>query len=281
MPGTIQNTTLVLRHPKGNLPNSAPSVNKTEDLMAYARFFEALAMGMEPGGVGGAMVDIHRGTTDAQPKPAQAKITLAGADGGAYSTTINGVAIASTGTNGNNAATAAAIAVAVRAESSALVAGIVDVSNLAATITLASCVAGEWVEIDGMKLHSVDGGRLDHNQFDVSGNDTADAASLVAQINAHPTLCHKFWAENSAGVVTVRQRSGTTGAKLRTSNSTTAAVSAAALASSAVLLVSAQMAGVIGNLVTLAVTGTAATASAARLTGGVGGNSASPKRFRF
>lgn len=259
---TLQNTVLVIKHPKGLLPANAPSVNKAMDMMAYADFFRRLGSGMEPGRPGEVRVDIHRGTTDAAP-------------------------VAATG-----------------------------------TITLATCPAGQVIQINGVDFLAVNGAATaGNNEFDISGDDTADAAALAAAIVACTTagVAGEVTATSALGVVTVTALrkgtggnaitlknggirangtvtySGSSGAQTVTingvqvynatgaSDAANATAAAAAINASANALVSGHVkavarAGVCyiystqdgtqGNTNTLAATGTGATASGARLTGG-------------
>lgn len=68
--------------------------------------------------------------------------TVAGADGGTYRTTINGVDVDATGTNGDDTATAASIAAAINASTNALVLGFVRASSSLGTVTLLAVRGG-------------------------------------------------------------------------------------------------------------------------------------------
>jgi len=100
------------------------------------------------------------------------------------------------------------------------------------TVTCASVLANDTVTINGVVLTAVNGTPA-ANQFDMSGNATAEAASLVAAINANATLAGLVLASNVAGVVTVEALNGGLSGNaisLASSNGTRLAVSAAALA---------------------------------------------------
>lgn len=103
------------------------------------------------------------------------------------------------------------------------------------TVTCASVQAADEVTIDGVVLTAVSGTPA-ADEFDISGSDTADAASLVAAIAANATLAARVSASSALGVVTIQARdAGALGnsISLASSNGTRLAVSAAALASGA------------------------------------------------
>lgn len=81
-----------------------------------------------------------------------------------------------------------------------------NASAASQTITLASCPAGQVVEINGVRFTAVNGTAVAaYNEFDMSGNDTADAAALAAAINActDARVSGVLTASSSLGVVTV------------------------------------------------------------------------------
>lgn len=84
------------------------------------------------------------GGTLAQYEGAQATQTtvVSGADGGTYRTTINGVNVDATGTNGNDTTTAASIVTAINASTDALVRGHVTATSSGGTVTLTAVRGG-------------------------------------------------------------------------------------------------------------------------------------------
>lgn len=112
-----------------------------------------------------------------------------------------------------------------------------------ATITLESC-ATDTVTIGGVTFTGAAEPSGDE-EFETDGDDTADAAALAAKINAHPTVSKAVVATSAAGVVTVTCR----------------------------------VKGVVGNLITLAKTGTTITLSDATLTDGTGGAQSTAKTY--
>lgn len=232
----------------------------TRKLKAYINGLQALLQGTHRG-----FSTIHRDTLCA----AQTLVVSTGS--GAVGATINGVTVTDTAT-GVDAADAALIAVAINASTNALVQYFVEADNRSATITLASCTAGTQVFICGItftaRAGTVQPG--ERGTFTIGGTDTADAASLVAAIKAHPAVSDKVWPIASAGVITIHSRRASTPALDLTLKgvATIAAASAAVLTSSAKVLVSAIRKGLPGNAITLAASGTGITATAARLAGG-------------
>lgn len=73
---------------------------------------------------------------------ASGTVTISGADGGTYATTINGVTINATGTNGNDTATAASIVTAIQASTNALVRGLVVASSSVGVVTITATRGG-------------------------------------------------------------------------------------------------------------------------------------------
>lgn len=80
------------------------------------------------------------------------------------------------------------------------------VQRATGTITAASAIAGDSCVIKGVMFTGVAGatGVGKPNNFSIDTSDTAAAADLAAQINAHPSLAGYVTATSSAGVVTVR-----------------------------------------------------------------------------
>lgn len=188
--------------------------------------------------------------------------TASGAVGGV----INGVTVTATWAT-SDINSASLVAAAINASADALVKDLVEACNLAATFTLATTLAGDSVSILGYTFTAQPSATLRYDEFNQSGTDTADAASLVTQINAREGLNQLVWASSSAGVVTVRQIAGTT-AKGVLAKSGAAITLSGQLAATATVLVTSYRPGVAGNCITLAASGTGVTASVARLAGG-------------
>lgn len=168
--------------------------------------------------------------------------------------TINGVALTATWAT-SDANSCSLVAAAIVASSNALIRDVVQACNLAATFTLSSVGVGESVTILGYTFTAKPTSTLQANEFNQSGNDTADATSLAAQINARPGLNEKVIATSAAGVVTVRQITGTTAAGTLSKSGAGITLSGQ-LAATAEILVTALRPGVMGNCVTIAASGT-------------------------
>jgi phage tail sheath gpL-like len=107
----------------------------------------------------------------------------------------------------------------------------VDPAKASGTVTCASVQAADTVTIDGVVLTAVSGTPA-ADEFDISGTNTAAAASLVAAINANATLDGRVTATSALGVVTVQaDQYGEDGnsVSLASSDGTRLAVSGAAL----------------------------------------------------
>lgn len=187
-------------------------------------------------------------------------------------TAVAGVAAADQfSIDGNDVADASALVAAINASTQTLISGVLRATNFAATVTLASVAAGEWVEVAGVKLTAVATANADdRNVFSISGDDTADGVALAAAINAHPSLKDRVLASNVAGVVTVRRLppAGTEAPALAKSGAGIT-LSGSALAATAVVLVTSTVKGKQANANTLASSnGGRLAVSGARLTGG-------------
>lgn len=162
---------------------------------------------------------------------------------------------------------------------SAIITKNLEASNLAVTITLSSCTAGTGVSIAGYQFIArsvVPTNPRNLGDFSQAGTDTQDAASLVTAINTHPVLAHNVVASNSSGVVTVRQRRGTSSLgkvlviAIPGVTPSGLSVGAADFAATATVLVSAKQRGTVGNMATISTPDSTITVSGARLTGGTG-----------
>lgn len=197
---------------------------------------------------------------------------------GTLSTTINGTQVDATA-GGSDTASATAIVAAINAD--ATVSKYVVATNFGTTLTLASVAAATVVNILGVRLTAVSG-TAGVDQFDISGNDTADAAALVTAINGHAYLSQLCWATSAAGVVYLFSRAGlATGAGPVYADKSTVTVAAATLAASANVCIQAKQSGELGNCCTLTVSGTGVTALAAKLVNGAGTSGATALLYKL
>lgn len=222
---TIANRALFLSTPEGELPTAAQlRDNPGEALERVSKWFSRMAGGMESGSPGESRVQLVESASAAAITAAVGTITLASCAANTV-IEINGVPFtAFSGTpivannefdmSGTDAADATSLAAAINASTTAGISGVVQASNIAGTLTLVSVAAGETVTIDGVTL-TARAIVTNNEEFSQAGTDTVDAASLVSVINAHPYLNRKFYASSAAGVVTLRQLTGTTGAVIR------------------------------------------------------------------
>lgn len=100
------------------------------------------------------------------------------------------------------------------------------------TVTLTAIAADATVTVDGV-VFTAKASPSGIAQFDQSGDNDADAASLVAKINAHPSLTTRVTATAASNVVTIRAYSPGTAGNDITLASSTEAVSGATLANGA------------------------------------------------
>lgn len=173
-------------------------------------------------------------------------------------------------------ASADAFVVAFNASVSALVANIVAAGQAKkAAIVLVSVAAGDEVTVMGYKFTARNGGTLKLGEFDMSGTDTADAASLAAAINATPGLNQRYYAYNNSNAVQLLPLFTSAAPAGDIINATKGTgFTLTQLAASSVCAIYALRPGALGNHVTLAASGTGVTLANAisRLVGGVGDN---------
>lgn len=213
----------------------------------------------------------------ANPLKAYGTVTFASSSG-TVGVLIAGVSITVTWAT-SDAASGTLLAAAINASTNALVQYQVQASNFAGTITLSTCTAGSVITLGDHKFVAVAGAAGDNtNEFTIAGTDTADATALVTAMLGVQYIRENYVVTSSSGVVTVRQRSGTSVLNVL-GKYNDSGVSLSAIAASAVTLISAIEPGVTGNQVTIAATGTNVTAagvtgadSVIRLTGGAGNN---------
>ncbi len=233
MSAALQNHLISITAPKGVIPDLS---QPRRDLTSLADFFNALAIGNAHQD---SQIDVLRGATDAasaQPYAVLALATCAALTG----VKINGVTFTAlaTGTanatynqftiSGSDAEDATALVAAINVSASAGVAGVVQACNLSCDVTLAAVVAGDFLTLAGVKLTATQMASDRNNTFTMSGTDTVDGDSLAATINAHPYLRRKVMAFSASGVVTLRQKSGTTPLTISSSSSTIAITQASA-----------------------------------------------------
>jgi hypothetical protein len=186
---------------------------------------------------------------------------------------------------GNDKRTARSICNCIAASSTALVSSHVAGACRKGIVTCATVISGSTVTLDSVKLRAIKettdsgGARVatfPDDVFGIGASDTATGDCLVNCINNHPKLRERFYATNSTGAVTIRERppEATNPPPLVTSDGSTLAVTATVngcLADSALLLVQALQPGVAGNAITVATSsgGTLGIdGSASRLAGG-------------
>ncbi len=189
---------------------------------------------------------------------------------------------------GNNVVTATSLALSINSSTTALVSKHVEASNWAGSVTLSNCTAGTKLMIGMHEFTAVATAAnvVNVGDFSISSTDTNDAVALVNAINAHPVLCHQVVASNSSGVVTIRQRRGTSAlTTMHVSAVPTVTPSGMSITTqfvaTSVVLISALHEGQSGNAVTTASSGAtvAITGSLARLTGGTGAASGTTVRM--
>lgn len=211
--------------------------------------------------------------------PAVAGLSMASSSG-AVGGTIGGTLITVTWAT-SDTASSTALAAAIRA--SATHNRKVTATNLSMRVSLATVTAGQYIDICGIRFTAVNGTPANVGEFDMSGADSADAASLAQAIMRHPSLAGRYVALSSSGSVYVFPSSDRSGNVMGTKfeaitnpgGFSTLTVNVATLTAGAVTAVIAATGGDIGNEVRLTASGTNVTAvtngSAGFLGNGCGG----------
>jgi len=160
----------------------------------------------------------------------------------------------------------------INASANALVQDLIKASNLKATITISTGVAGAVLTIMDVVLRAVKTGvsSPEAGEFAIGASDTLTAVNLVAAINNHPVLRESCVATSSLGVVTVYSVFAVPDYTSLTSSGSGFTASGAFAAGTTVMLTSLWK-GTLGNHITLALSGTGVTVSGARFTGGTNG----------
>jgi hypothetical protein len=259
-----------LRHRRpvdyGTTPGSTTITRRGRDLL---RRFANNVMGVLGGTGDGAYTLSTSGTVE--PAFANAGISASSVTT-SFAATINGVAVSVT-PSGGDAASCLLLANAINNSTNALVQGLVTASNLSATVTCASTVAGDTVTVCGFTFTATNGttpsivSGQNLFAFDASGANSADATNLAAAINSAPVLNHYVFAVPVAAVVRIFSRTavwpsgpGVPGNTL-TSSGSTVAVSGSSLASSGFVGICATYPGAQGNTMTIAASATGGTAA--------------------
>lgn len=178
--------------------------------------------------------------------------------------TIGGTLI-EVATGASDVATQTALAAAIRANTT--LNQFVTASNISAYMTLATVVAGTTVKVGNITFTAVAAAAnvVEFGQFNINGNDTADAAALALAINRHPALQQRIRAVSIAGVVRLvlldSARASLGVETISEPSASTITVNQATFVASANCFVIAAIPGVIGNFVTVVASGTGMTYS--------------------
>lgn len=270
-------STVVIQHRKPvDLGRNNQSQNR-EVLTALAQMLQD-----SNGSVDALTGNFNQATTGSK---AGATLLISGG-AGAVGGVINGVTVTATFAT-SDANTAGLISTAINASSSALVQGFVRASNAFATLTLATMTAGSLVRVrlgSGAQASeyvfvatSSATGKL--GEFDISGNDTADATALCAAINAFPVVNQMIRAENVAGVAYLYAMDGSISGK-DVSVAGSGITRTAGFALGTRIHVENPIPGAHGNAITFTATGTGMTVANTntRMVGGLGGVTGTTKR---
>lgn len=263
------NLTLRTRKPLdlGVTPGTS-TLNRTgRDL--YRRVLNALA-----GALSGSDGDYALAYASTEPATANAALALASSSD-SVGGTINGVTVTATWAT-SDTVSAGLIAAAINASSDPLVLGYARASNLRMTATLASVAAGTEVVVCGSRFTAVSSSTIPnvvsgaaYGQFDISGNDTADALSLANAINAAPGVSRFVFAIPVAAVVYIFAKQFTEASgvfswptgpgvppNLVTASASTVTLSGASLVASVNVGIFCPQPTFMGNAITIAASGT-------------------------
>jgi len=181
---------------------------------------------------------------------------------------IDGTTVTVT-TGASPTATAALMVAAINADATAST--IVTATHYVAQVTLASVVAGTVINVCGYDFTATAAASSKPYEFDISGNDTADALAFTKAVNAAPGLLSKVRAVSAAGVVYLGlvENRAPRSSELVVCRASTLTINAQFLAGVRTMVV-CRTPGLIGNACTLTVSGTGMTV-ASNVTGKLGG----------
>ena len=229
------------------------------------------------------------GYSATEAQNANGGLTISGG-AGSVGAIINGVTVTATWAS-SDTVSAGLAAAAINASVNALVQGFVSSNNLSATVTAATVVAGNTVNVGGETFTAFSGTPVNATSmstvgiFDCSGSNSATATALARAINIQPVVSRYFTAVPVAAVVRIfavqfTQAAGVfswpTGPGVLpntiTSSGSTLAVSSNGVAAGTVFSLYSLQPGIGGNAITTALSGTGVTVlnTAARLERGTG-----------
>lgn len=207
------------------------------------------------------------------------QIVVLSTTSGTCSITLNGVATGSITASGTDAEDAVALAAAVNASADA--AGLAVATCKVAAIACTSVAVGDKITVMGIPLTAAAAtSTSDPSIFAQITSDTATASSLATIICNHPYLGKFLWAENVVGIVHIGLRPYCEiGNKNIISLASTMVVTNGTFANTTKIFLWCPVPGVIGNCVSVAVSGTGmsvlASATAYTLGAGVTSQTAS------
>lgn len=270
---------LNLRRPTGLLNTSQLGSNAGAYLLAALQ--SAISGTNQCDGLTYNVTDVEALGSIAFAGPAIAALRMASSSGDVGGT-IGGTPI-TVAHDGSDTTSSTALAAAIRA--SATHNRKVTATNVGMKLTLATAIAGDYVDVCGVRFTGVAGTPSTFGTFSIDTSDTAAGTSLALAINRHPALALSYRAFSSAGAVFVFPTTARTitaqstvdkWANLSNPGSfTTIAIDTAVPTAVAITAVMAVVPGDIGNEVRLTASGTNVTAitngSAGFLGNGTGG----------
>lgn len=199
--------------------------------------------------------------------------TSSGDVGGTIGGTLITVAHATSDT-----ASSTALAAAIRA--SATHNRKVTATNVAMKVTLATAIAGNYLDVCGVRFTGVAGAVAKFGDFSIDTSDTAAGASLALAINRHPSTAMRYRAVSSAGAVYVFPTTARTigptvdkwAAIVNSAPFATITVNVAVPTAGVVTAIMATVAGDIGNEVRMTASGTNVSAITNNASAGFLGN---------
>lgn len=200
------------------------------------------------------------------------QIILVSTASGTCDITLNGVEAASITADGSDAEDALELATAINAN--AAMGGITVATCKVAAIACTSVAVGDKIDVMGITLTAAAAtSSSDPSIFAQITSDTATASSLATIICNHPFLGKFLWAENATGTVHIGLRPyAEIGNKRIISLASTMVVTNGSFADTTKIFLWCPVPGVIGNCVSVAVSGTGMSvlASATAFTLGAG-----------
>jgi len=235
------------------------------------------------GGGAGRLVESYGLNVNSSEQPLYAKTNWNIQSGsGAVGLTLNGVNVTTTWAT-SDTATASALVPLINNSTDARIQYMFHAGNLRSQVTLTSVTAGAGLHICGYDLIATAAATGRIGEFSIGGTDAQDATALGAAVIAMPGLNELVFPIVASNVVAFQFLHSAfpvgVANNIKSGSSTMVTSSTNQFTASNFAIIRSTMPGRMGNVFTVAATGTGVAVGAARLAGGSGYNSVSSSMY--